>query len=147
MLRNINYKINSFYNNLSPASKILSFITLPLILIFIYFEFIAPYSFRLSQNLQNELRISEQKLAKLQQIKNQNVFEITKKIKLFAQTNEINVVSSVFENNILACEFEAEFENIKKMIEFAEKNRLKIEYFLLKESKNYNISLQMKVIL
>lgn len=116
-------------------------------MIFSYFAVISPYSLKLSNNLQNELRESEKKLAKLQQMKNQNVFEITNKIKLFAQTNEILIVSSVFENNILACEFEAEFENIKKLIEFAEKNHLKIEYFLLKESKNSNISLQMKVLL
>lgn len=125
----------------------MSFIFIPSILIFSYFAVISPYSLKLSNNLQNELRESEKKLAKLQQMKNQNVFEITNKIKLFAQTNEILIVSSVFENNILACEFEAEFENIKKLIEFAEKNHLKIEYFLLKESKNSNISLQMKVLL
>ena len=145
--QNINYKIKKLYNNLPSAVKILSFFIFPFTLVVCYFVFLKPYSIDISKALSYELLQTEQKLQKLQKIKSQNVFEITLKVKKFAEENEVQIVSSIFENNILACEFEAEFDKILKLIKFIEQNHITIGYFSIKESKNNNISLQMKVIL
>ena len=145
--QNINYKIKKLYNNLPSTIKILSFFIFPLTLIICYFTFLKPYNTDITKALSCELLQTEQKLHKLQKIKSQNVFEITHKVKKFAEENEVKINSSVFENNILACEFEAEFEKILKLIKFIEQNHITIGYFYIKESKNNNISLQMKVIL
>lgn len=144
---NIYKLLENWFCQSNTATKIFFVTFIPVFCLIFYLFYLSPNNDINQKNLNNQLLASNQKLNRISAEEQKDIFKIKQEIGKFAKENQIQLQKSIFENNILHCEFEGEFENIINFAFFAQKILKKFDSLQLLPSNDDKVKLIVKVIL